>query len=182
MNDDAGLRPQLGARNAPAPCRVVQQHAAHLGAGDSHGAIVAPHGEAGIDPHALAPAPADVAIGLGIRGRHFQRHLVPIGIHLLGEHDGNAGHRALAHLGGGGDDGDAVIGRDPDPDADRARRFARRRLRHQRQTVGAERDGEADTGGPAEESAAGDPGCRRDGFRHGPAPLDARWMAAMIRV
>ena len=59
-------------------------------------------------------APAQIFL----RSHELGAHLRPVAFELLGDQHGEAGHRALAHLGVGNADGDGVVGLDHDPAAD----------------------------------------------------------------
>jgi hypothetical protein len=118
MDDDAGFGREFGRVDAPFLGRGLQQDLADLGADEAHLVVVRPHGEAAVDAHGLAPAPAYVAVGLGLGWRHLQANLVPIGVHLLGERHRHAGHGALSHLGRRRDNCNKVVGGNAHPGAD----------------------------------------------------------------
>ena len=82
----------------------------------------------------LPPVPcmrAEQQIGIALRigRRAFDAHLRPVGVEFLGEHGGDAGVGALAHLDMLGDDGHAVIGADAQKGIGREAGSPRRRGR-----------------------------------------------------
>ena len=131
---------------------VRQQHLAHLRAGDAKIVVVGLHGAAADDRHLLGIVER-VAVERRIGRRPVEHHLRPVGVHLLGDDQRQRGHRALAHLGAGGEDGHRAIGRDAHPGIDVARRgglgFA-----HEPQPVPADGDGEAERSGTLQKLAA----------------------------
>ena len=110
----ARLRDQALEGHGPVTRRHLQKHPPRLGAGLAQGVEIARYaGAAGGVEHA---AEQRIAEGAVVAIQLFNVHLVPVGIQLLGEDEGQRGRAALAHFGRGEDDGDAVVCGDPKPD------------------------------------------------------------------
>ena len=123
-------------------------------------------------------APDAVAREVLARRRKFGRDFGPVAFELFGDELGEAGQRALAHLGAGDADDDGVVGLDHDPGVDfrRAVRGASALSAAERK-IEAEREPAADSGGADDEGAA----IRCCGIGvHGALPhaFAAAWMAA----
>ena len=113
---------ELGHRNPPLVRRGGEQHGARLGSGIAQLRPGIRHG--GTAARSLDLAEDQVGVARGIGGRTLDAHLGPVRIELLGENGGNPCIGALAHFDVLGNDGDAVVGADPDEGIRRKRREA----------------------------------------------------------
>src|SRR4029079_14520805 len=141
----------------------------HLRAGGAELVEVQHHGATANDGHPLRVLEG-VAVDLDLRGRKFDLHPTPVGVHLVGEDQRQRGHRALAHLGAGREDGDRAIRGNADPGVDLLRRCCVCG-RDELEAIARDRDGEGEGARGLQERSA----------VHGYASFDARSMAAMMR-
>ncbi|MGY3465799.1 hypothetical protein ACVW0I_002670 [Bradyrhizobium sp. LM6.11] len=122
MGDDAVGGRAFGCRHFPRLGGGLDQH--HARGGAALADVVLRRADAAaaagreIAPDALA---GDALAGRRIFGRDFR----PVAFELLGDELGEAGERALAHLGAGDADDDGVVGPDHDPGADLGRAVGR---------------------------------------------------------
>src|SRR6185503_7280280 len=135
-------------------CRLEQHHACGRAAATDivlRGADAATAARAHVAPGALARK-------IGAGGDLLGRHLLPIALELLGDELGEAGNRALAHLGTRNADHAGVVGLDGDPYVELGAVRGGTALRHcraePRWQVEPERESPSGGGGTDDEFAA----------------------------
>jgi hypothetical protein len=160
IDHHARLGPESGSVNAPLLCGVGDKHLAHLRAGRAQLVEVELHRAAPDDPHQLLGTEGVlVAVDLRIGGGPFDRYLRPVGVHLLGNDEGQRGHGALAHFRACAENGDLAVRSDAHPRRDEGiGQGIGLRLRHEAHAVASQRDAEAHAAQTRKHAAAGDIG------------------------
>ena len=155
MGDDAVRDLELADRHLPLIGRRLEQHHARGRAAATdivlRGADAATAARAHVAPGALARK-------IGAGGDLLGRHLLPVALELLGDELGEAGNRALAHLGTRNADHAGVVGLDGDPYVEFGAAIGGDALRHCRAEPGRqvepERESPSGGGGADDEFAA----------------------------
>ena len=165
VNDDARLGRELARRHVPLRRHRLDQHAAHLRAGDAQRGEIAVHRRAGGRLERVAIGRVAVFLVVPI-GREHRPHLRPVRIQLFGDDQRQGGERALAHFGRRRHDGDRAVGRDRQPDArlvGRCLRLVGERIVDDRKRIGRDGQRESEAGGLQQMAAVE---CGSDMFGH----------------
>ncbi len=126
VGDDAVGGNALRRRHAPARGSRRNQHFTRGGAGLTQVVLRCRDRAAGAGRHV---APDALAERVRLRCDEFQPDLVPVAFKLFGDQHGEAGGRALPHLGAGDPDDHGVVRLDHDPAVDFGRAFVGTRRR-----------------------------------------------------
>ena len=153
MGDDALRGLAFGGRHAPGVRRRLDQHLARRGAALADVLVRLADAAAAAGRVALPDAVAgEVLAG----GRIFGRDLRPVAFELLDDELGEAGERALSHLGARDAHDDRVVGADHHPGVDLRSHGALRGGVAGERDMEAEREPGGRGGRAGEELAAGD--------------------------
>ncbi len=126
VGNDAVRDAHFADRHLPLIGRGLQQHHARRGAAAAHVVLRGADAARAAGAHL---APGALAREVACRADAFGRHLLPVAFEFFGDELGEAGERALAHLGARDTDHAGIVRLDRDPQIDFASRRSARRLR-----------------------------------------------------